>query len=129
MCVFREGYALNFCNLKIFKKTNWRPLLTLICRISVKTVPDITRPLKHNIRFQGGLCHENFQIDSIHMADLLPLLTLICVISEKTVQDSWAIDMKGCICRFTKWQIHPFIPKEAINYHKTKCETPCEDTP
>ena len=25
------------------------------------------------------------------------------------------LDMKGCICHFVKWQIHPFISKEAIN--------------
>ena len=24
------------------------------------------------------------------------------------------LDMKGCICHFTKWQIHPFISKETI---------------
>ena len=24
------------------------------------------------------------------------------------------LDMKGCICHFTKWQIHPFISKGTI---------------
>ena len=27
----------------------------------------------------------------------------------------WTLDMKGCICRFTKWQIHPFISKGTIS--------------
>ena len=30
--------------------------------------------------------------------------------------DKWhfvSLDMKGCICHFAKWQIHPFISKEA----------------
>ena len=31
-----------------------------------------------------------------------------------TVQYIFIFDMKGCICHFTKWQIHPFISKGKI---------------
>ena len=27
------------------------------------------------------------------------------------------LDIKGCICHFTNWQIHPFIYKGTISYH------------
>ena len=30
---------------------------------------------------------------------------------EKAVDTSSPLDMKGCICHFAKWQIHPFISK------------------
>ena len=38
------------------------------------------------------------------------------------------LDMKGCICHFWKWQIHPFISKETNyslkNYHVNHCKWP-----
>ena len=32
------------------------------------------------------------------------------------------LDMKGCICHFTKWQIHPFITMRAMYGQKTSYE-------
>ena len=34
--------------------------------------------------------------------------------------------MKGCICHFTKWQIHPFISKGRGGYTKKHSEAHCQ---
>ena len=50
-------------------------------------MPDIlTISIEQNMRFQGGICPEKFQLDQIQMADLWPLLSLIWVISGKPCQ-------------------------------------------
>ena len=32
------------------------------------------------------------------------------------------LDMKGCVCHFTKWQIHPFISKGIYCVENEVCE-------
>ena len=37
----------------------------------------------------------------------------------KNLIHSVPLDMKGCICHFSKWQIHPFISKGTITWHES----------
>ena len=41
-------------------------------------------------------------------------LLQVCHISSTVCTHFVTLDMKGCICHFTKWQIHPFISKGTI---------------
>ena len=42
-----------------------------------------------------------------HDKDQVPLT---CFCQERIVP----LDVKGCVCHFEKWQVHPFISKETI---------------
>ena len=59
---------------------------TLAWKAAVLTTtlgPPPTITLKQNVRLQGGICPEKFQLDKYQNADLRSLLNLICVISGK----------------------------------------------
>ena len=43
--------------------------------------------------------------------------TLWAYISVSDCNDFVSLDIKGCICHFTKWQIHPFISKGITYIH------------
>ena len=42
------------------------------------------------------------------------LVSLLVTRSPSTWSKFICLDMKGCICHFAKWQIHPFISKRTI---------------
>ena len=50
----------------------------------------------------------------------ISIYVIVCKVSDlETSNNNWqcyivSLDMKGCICHFTKWQIHPFISKGTI---------------
>ena len=95
MCGFREGYALKIFNSTKFKMADLQPLLTLLCVISGKPC-QIARllPQKLDVRFQGGICPEKFQLDEIRNGLFVGINDFICVVSGKNVLNSWTIIIK-----------------------------------
>ena len=44
----------------------------------------------------------------------LTICALLLFVSMRHNTNCISLDVKGCICHLAKWQIHPFISKEAI---------------
>ena len=66
-------------------------------------INEMKRKHEHAVRIQ--------EIQSIlygwEGADLTTFGDIVLEVRRQTVP----LDMKGCICHFTKWQIHPFVSK------------------
>ena len=63
---------------------------------------------------KGGLKPDSFHFISIvrSTTSVLKMENIIRPLGYERL--NYTLDMKGCICHFTKWQIHPFMSKGTI---------------
>ena len=101
----RDAYQKNFFSVKIYKTSlsvdgtvvlnYWSPHKNIYVDIHRVIAPNVSRPC--SVR-RPSLCHR-----------------LLIATASPSPQQYAPLDMKGCVCYFAKWQIHPFITK-GTNY-------------
>ena len=77
---YQRGICPEHFNSNKYKMAYLRPILTLICVLSGKTVPDSwTITIKQNVRVQEviGLCPEKCQLDKIQNDRLVAIIDFI----------------------------------------------------
>ena len=55
--------------------------------------------------------NESDELHSCNCFLFMSAFTAVCICTVVLCSHVVYLDIKGCICHFTKWQIHPFISK------------------